>query len=592
MCIFSLKLPTDSCDTIPLKVEAELMYTNLELDNKKNKIKLRILAKKPNFECVERKVYLITNALNSVHQYIPLGFDPNYFCMFEGSIHVMFSGYDAENPDDIQEFLFEDKKLIGASEVDRAYYKMCDPLRTAFDSIKNSFCTYQEKLFFANNEAKSLAPKSISLPLFCQDSDPKEMSLYDVTGSHDPKTISEYISQDIKSLSELVKESFKKLIQLISYNPEQVCRYLKQVFDLQVNKHFIEYMIIETKSLLHPPLYRENLPEYVKKAGDIRLAPYFSNLESLPIQADDLYNQIPNHPIFFVEKFNSSKSESLLIDLEIAKLESNVSKILDLHLIILMHGYRGSSKDVHLIKGYINQIYPQCHVICAKSNEYSSDCILSIQGQNLAEEVIQYVIENKIPLHRFKLTFMAHSMGGLVIRAALPYLSRYKANMFGYITLSSPHLGVKYADSYLLELGKWFIKKFDKSESFEQMTLNDGKSIKETYIYEMSRFEGLSWFTHLVFFSCCDDPYVPEDSARLEIPRQSAPDKESEEAYSEMIKNIWGKIEVDKVTRVDVHFKNRDLFNSCVCCGNTHIDFLDNACFIKMMCYGFPKLFA
>ena len=58
-----------------------------------------------------------------------------------------------------------------------------------------------------------------------------------------------------------------------------------------------------------------------------------------------------------------------------------------------------------------------------------------------------------------------------------------------------------------------------------------------------------------------------------------------------MICNTLDGIDCEKLNRIDVHFKHRGLLKICVCCGNRHIDFLDNSFFIKMMCYGIPGLF-
>lgn len=40
-----------------------------------------------------------------------------------------------------------------------------------------------------------------------------------------------------------------------------------------------------------------------------------------------------------------------------------------------------------------------------------------------------------------KISFIGHSLGGIVIRAALPHLSNIKDLMCTYMSLSSPHLG-------------------------------------------------------------------------------------------------------------------------------------------------------
>lgn len=64
---------------------------------------------------------------------------------------------------------------------------------------------------------------------------------------------------------------------------------------------------------------------------------------------------------------------------------------------------------------------------------------------NLAEEIEQY-IEKVIPDFELdKLSFVGHSLGGLIIRASLPYLSKYKHTMYTYMSFSSPHLGYIYS---------------------------------------------------------------------------------------------------------------------------------------------------
>lgn len=40
-----------------------------------------------------------------------------------------------------------------------------------------------------------------------------------------------------------------------------------------------------------------------------------------------------------------------------------------------------------------------------------------------------------------RISFIGHSLGGLIIRAALPHLSKYQDRFYSYVSLSSPHLG-------------------------------------------------------------------------------------------------------------------------------------------------------
>jgi predicted alpha/beta hydrolase family esterase len=66
-----------------------------------------------------------------------------------------------------------------------------------------------------------------------------------------------------------------------------------------------------------------------------------------------------------------------------------------------------------------------------------------------------------------KLSFVAHSLGGLIVREALKHLSGFKAKMHAYISLGSPHLGYMYNSSSLIDAGMWLIKKWKQSDSLK-----------------------------------------------------------------------------------------------------------------------------
>lgn len=52
------------------------------------------------------------------------------------------------------------------------------------------------------------------------------------------------------------------------------------------------------------------------------------------------------------------------------------------------------------------------------------------------------------------MTFIGHSLGGIIVRAALPYLSEFSNQMHSFMTLSSPHLGYMYNSSKIIDAGK------------------------------------------------------------------------------------------------------------------------------------------
>ena len=70
-----------------------------------------------------------------------------------------------------------------------------------------------------------------------------------------------------------------------------------------------------------------------------------------------------------------------------------------------------------------------------------------------------------------RISFIGHSMGTLVIRAALgeammaPYLSR----LHSFISLGGTHLGYTYANNNILSGAMWFYQRWSKSTSLRQV---------------------------------------------------------------------------------------------------------------------------
>ena len=84
------------------------------------------------------------------------------------------------------------------------------------------------------------------------------------------------------------------------------------------------------------------------------------------------------------------------------------------------------------------------------------------------------------------ISFIGHSLGGLIIRAALPHLEEFKDKFYTYISLSSPHLGYMYNTNQLFNAGMWFLKKWRGSTSLTQMSMSDASKVEETCLYKLS----------------------------------------------------------------------------------------------------------
>jgi len=96
-------------------------------------------------------------------------------------------------------------------------------------------------------------------------------------------------------------------------------------------------------------------------------------------------------------------------------------------------------------------------------------------------------------------------MGGLIVRAALPYLDRLKDKFHGFVSLCSPHLGYMYKTSKLFSTGMWLMNKWKKSTSISQLRMADANRLEDCYLYRLSQCEGLNWFKHMILVSSYQD---------------------------------------------------------------------------------------
>lgn len=210
----------------------------------------------------------------------------------------------------------------------------------------------------------------------------------------------------------------------------------------------------------------------------------------------------------------------------------------------------------------------------------------------LAEEVKAFV--SKRDLKNFKISFLGHSLGGIIIRAALPYLSCFKGRMTNLITIGSPHLGYLYHKSYIVRTGLWFLNKVQNQTSMLMLTMSDKPNLRDTYLYKLSHREGLEWFKNVTFVSSPDDSYVNESSALVMGDVEAIEDVRNSVdkglVYREMIQNVAARL--GNVARIRVLFEKLEapLIDRII--GRTaHINYLVDHNFIDLLVLGCKKAF-
>ena len=208
----------------------------------------------------------------------------------------------------------------------------------------------------------------------------------------------------------------------------------------------------------------------------------------------------------------------------------------------------------------------------------------------IAVEIVEYIEKNS--LHISSVSFIAHSMGGLVTRAALrsPVLAPLISLLHTFISLASPHLGIIYgqestkegAMGVVLPSAIWLYSKMRKSASLQELRLSDNSDIRLSVLYSLSEHHGLAEFQNVILVGSSQDLYANSSTALLDDEYA-----DTNIVYEEMIQNIFSSFYSNKITLLRLNVMTpmtgvRDKGHAA------HINFLDSNTFIQMMtdCYG------
>lgn len=268
-----------------------------------------------------------------------------------------------------------------------------------------------------------------------------------------------------------------------------------------------------------------------------------------------------------------------------------------LHVFVLVHGFQGSLYDMRLLKNNISVTYGDAVLLCSGANQDNTEGDISEMGRRLADEVLTFIDEWCPGNTLSKLSFIGHSLGGIIVRTALKHLDRVSNKLHSFISLSSPHLGYMHSVNKLIDAGIWVLKKWRKSICLQQLTMTDTRDPRKSFLFELSLHPGLQRFQHVCLVSSYQDQYAPFDSARIELNSSSYFNKAggsqgAPSCYEQMAFNILGKVPPHKLTRIDVHFRIPERTLDSFIGRTAHIQFLECQPLMKMILRSYTYLFS
>lgn len=320
-------------------------------------------------------------------------------------------------------------------------------------------------------------------------------------------------------------------------------------------------------------------------------------VEGLPARNLSVFDgdvhMIPSRlPYLFLEQNVHSKSSSplALYDSLFSRSEADVALLRERpvkHLVVLVHGFLGCEADLWTMAQALKLHVPQSdhlQIFIPKSNEHCQTESFAKMGDNLAEELYshfdEYIPEllatdEESPMFQLKVSFFAHSMGGLIVRHALqdsrlqPLVDKLQV----FVSMACPHLGTLYMSSSIVSAGMWALSTFKQYKSLKELNMDEeagGGDIASSLIYKLSlppvgQTDLLAAFKRIVLVSAPEDQYVPAYSANIEVPPSIAMDGKPGHTIAAMAHQLLSRLRADRILRLT-------LFNLHSNSSSNHID--------------------
>eukprot|EP00198_Chlamydomonas_reinhardtii_P007857 XP_001697194.1 predicted protein [Chlamydomonas reinhardtii] len=263
------------------------------------------------------------------------------------------------------------------------------------------------------------------------------------------------------------------------------------------------------------------------------------------------------------------------------------------HVAIFVHGFQGAATDLCLVKAHLMLMYPYLECFSSKTNEGNTHDSLQEMGKRLAVEMAEvlapFARSTRRPLR--KITLVGHSIGNLILRAALtqPEVEPYKHLLWLYLSVSGPHLGFLYGTNAVVDTGLMLLKSIGKGKCLHQLTFSDAPQLTDCYLYRLAHESPLSVFKLVVVVSSPQDRYVPYHSSSIGSCPQAERDSRRGRCYNDMMRALTAGVgQGTHLFRLSVDFSLRSKsFSFSKLVGRTaHIEFIESQLYVGLMMWG------
>uniref|UniRef100_A0A914XP22 DUF676 domain-containing protein n=1 Tax=Plectus sambesii TaxID=2011161 RepID=A0A914XP22_9BILA len=211
------------------------------------------------------------------------------------------------------------------------------------------------------------------------------------------------------------------------------------------------------------------------------------------------------------------------------------------HLIVCVHGLDGSTDDLRPYRTYLKlALLGNVSFLMSEANHSETFNDMTAMASNLVDELLAHL--EGLPAQPKRISFIAHSLGTVITRAALadPRVAHLRDKMHCFLSLNGPHCGLLYnqrAANWGVSLVQWW----KRSRSLEQLTMRDQPitALRDSFLYRLSQNGSLAAFRYVLLVGSNQDMYVPCHSALVQPCKDAQKDSSPFGAvYGELVTNI------------------------------------------------------
>ena len=538
----------------------------------------------------------IRNSLQGLNQFMPITFDDTHCCVINSTLHIIpidfrfrprpmltsleetslsplksqdSSEFNVANT--LSELLFPGQSLVDAISILQMQNKYVKLLHTV----------YNKNLKLVKDWGGIWAGLRIDDRKKERGAEENEVQIMRVPES-EASVAAEMIHAQIQSIAEQLNLLEFELIERLRRSPTEICYLLMLKYNDMMKDRWGESIFRTAVHLEDFCVHgsEKTSKNHKKVAKRVRRSEYYQNMDKPSIYMNNYFPLPDFHPILFLDISSKVPEDRLLWQPEwVSYMNTNDKSV---HLIVLVHGFQGNSFDLRLIRNHIASCRSNAYLMCSSKNEEHTEGDIATMGERLAREVERF-IRDWCPRGSIdKISFVGHSLGGIIIRAALPYLQDLSPKFHFLMTFSTPHIGYMYNSSVLVDAGMWIIKKWKKSLCMKQLSMTDYDNVYDCFLYGLSKRPGIEWFKHIALISSVQDNYAPFESARIDVGPSALEDSKGR-IYVEMANNILRRVNAEKIHRIDVDFSLEKKGIDSMIGRAAHIQMLESRTLINMI---------